>query len=73
MLRKLIAVVAIVALSLTILSCRKKPAQSSPQKTEVRSQAEYNETAKKEIDANNMQAELDKIEKEMQQEKGRGF
>jgi nitrous oxide reductase accessory protein NosL len=73
MLRKLIAVVAIVALTIMAFGCRKKPAAETPQKMEVKNQAEYNEMAKKEITPENMQAELDKIEKQMQQEKSQGF
>jgi hypothetical protein len=44
------------------------PAQNAPQKTEVKSQAEYDTKAKKDITSENMQAELDKVEKEIQQE-----
>jgi uncharacterized protein HemX len=73
MLQKLIAVVAVVALAVAGYGCRKKPAQGTTQKTEVKSQAEYDAQAKKEIDSNNMQPELDKIEKEMQQERSGGF
>jgi len=75
-LRKLIAVVVLVALTVAFSSCRKKPAQTAqpaPQKTEVKTQAEYDQQAKKEIDSNNMQAELERIEKQMQQEKNEGF
>jgi vancomycin resistance protein YoaR len=68
-LRKLIAVVVIMALTVAGLSCRKKPAQTAPQETEVKTQAEYDAQAKKEIDSNNMQAELERIEKQLQQEK----
>jgi len=73
MLQKLVAVVTVVALALAGFGCRKTPPEGAPQKTEVKSQAEYDTQAKKEIDSNNMQAELDGIEKEMQQESRRGF
>jgi uncharacterized protein HemX len=73
MLRKLFAVVVVVALTVAVFGCRKKPAQETTQKMEVKSQTEYNEMAKKEITPENMQAELDKIEKQMQQEKSEGF
>jgi serine protease inhibitor len=73
MLRKLIAVVVIVTLTIVCSGCRKKAGQSSKSKTEVKSQAEYDAQAKKDIDANNMQAELDKLEKEIQQESTGGF
>ncbi|MGA2171727.1 MAG: hypothetical protein ABSG82_01765 [Sedimentisphaerales bacterium] len=71
MLRKLIAVVVIMVLAVAGFGCRKAPTQNAPQKTEVKSQAEYDTQAKKEIDSNNMQAELDKIEKEVRQESGK--
>jgi len=80
--RKLIAVVVIVTLTVAGFGCRKKPQGSAPQaseppaqpqKVEVKTQAEYNEMAKKEITSENMQAELDKIEKEVQQESGGGL
>jgi multidrug efflux pump subunit AcrB len=71
MLRKLIAVVVIMALAVAWFGCRKTPAKSAPQKTAVKNQAEYDTQAKKEIDSNNMQAELDKVEKEVQQESGK--
>jgi len=73
MLRKLFVVVVVVALTVAVFGCRKKPAAETPQKIEVKSQAEYDSRAKKEIDSNNMKAELDKIEKQMQQEKSEGF
>ena len=75
MLRKLIAVVVITLVIVAVWGCRKKPAQTQTEipKTEVKSQAEYNEMAKKEITSENMQAELDKIEKEVQKESSGGF
>jgi hypothetical protein len=71
---KLITFVVIVTLVVAGFSCKKKsvtPAESNQPtapKTEVKSQAEYNEMAKKQITKDNMQAELDKVEKEVQQE-----
>ena len=73
MLRKLIVAAAIVTLTIIGFGCRKKTSQSSPQKAEVKTQAEYNEMAKKEITKDNMKAELDKIDKEVQQESTGGF
>jgi predicted secreted protein len=73
MLRKLFTVVVIVTLTIAIFGCRKKPAAEATQKVAVKNQAEYDAQANKEIDSNNMQAELDKIEKQMQQEKSEGF
>ena len=71
---KLITVVVIVMLAIAGFGCKKKsvppaePNQPVTPKTEVKSQAEYNEMAKKQITKDNMQAELDKVEKEVQQE-----
>jgi multidrug efflux pump subunit AcrB len=64
MLRKLITVALIVVVAVAGVGCKKTPAQ----KTEVKSQAEYDTKAKKDITSENMQAELDKVEKEIQQE-----
>jgi len=84
MLRKLIAVVVIAVVAVAGFGCKKTPAktptktpaeapaktpaESAPQKIEVKSQAEYDAKAKKDITSENMQAELDKVEKEIQQE-----
>jgi predicted small lipoprotein YifL len=71
--RKLTAVVVIAALIVAGAGCRKKPAQAPPPKTEVKSQAEYDSQAKKDINSENMQAELDRIEKDVRQERSGGF
>ncbi len=77
MLRKLIAVVLIAVVAVAGFGCKKTPAKtpakSAPQKTEVKSQPEYDAKAKKEITSENMQAELDKIEKDVEQESKGGF
>lgn len=70
---KLITVIVVIMLTISGFGCKKKPAQPTPNqpttpKVEVKSQAEYNEMAKKQITKENMQAELDKVEKEVQQE-----
>jgi PBP1b-binding outer membrane lipoprotein LpoB len=82
MCRKLIAVVVVVMLAMVGSGCRKKPAQTvppkppsqtaqqEPSKTPAKSPADYNEAAKKEITSENMQTELDKIEKDIQREGG---
>jgi hypothetical protein len=85
MYRKLIAVVVVVMLAMVGFGCRKKPAQTAkpeipsktaqqePSKTPAQSPADYNEAAKKEITTENMQSELDKIEKDIQREGGGGL
>ena len=71
---KLINVIVIVTLIVAGFGCKKKAIspeesnQATAPETEVKSQAEYNEMAKKQITKENMQAELDKVEKEVQQE-----
>ena len=71
--RKLTVAVVIVALAFTGAGCRKKPAQPAPPKIEVKSQVEYDSQAMKDINSQNMQAELDRIEKDVQQERRGGF
>ena len=70
MFRKLVAIVVIVALAVVVIGCRKTPSshQKAEVKVKVKSPAEYDAQAKKEITPENMQAELDKIEKEVQQD-----
>jgi hypothetical protein len=74
MFSKLITVAVVVILTVAGAGCKKKPAspnQPASPKAAVKSQAEYNEMAKKQITKDNMQAELDKVEKEVQQERMR--
>jgi hypothetical protein len=85
MYRKLIAVVVVVMLAMAGFGCRKKPAQTAPpaspsqtvqqapSQTPAKSPADFNEAAKKEITTDNMQTELDKIEKDIQREGGGGM
>jgi uncharacterized secreted protein with C-terminal beta-propeller domain len=73
MLRKLITVFVLTLVIVLISGCRKKPAQTETPKTEVKSQADYNEMAQKDINSENMHAELDKLEKEIQKESTGGF
>jgi len=73
MLRILIAVFVLTLVIVAGLGCRKKPAPAETTRTEVKSQAEFNEMAEKDINSENMQAELDKLEKEIQQESAGGF
>jgi len=73
MLQKLIAVAVLTLAIVMVSGCRKKPAQTETPETEVKSQADYNEMAERDINSENMQAELDKLEKEIQQESTGGF
>jgi Tfp pilus assembly protein PilO len=73
MLRKLMVVVVLMFAVVIVSGCRKKPAQTETPRTEVKSQADYNEMAAKDINSENMQAELDKLEKEIHGESTGGF
>jgi hypothetical protein len=73
MLRKLIIIVVLTLATVFVSSCRKKPAQTETSGTEVKSQADYNEMAKKDVNSENMKAELDKLEKEIQRESPAGL
>lgn len=73
MLQKLIVVFILTLATVIIPGCKKNPSQTETPETEVKSQADYNEMAKKDINSENMQAELDKLEKEIQQESSGGF
>ena len=68
MLLKVLIIVAIIAIS--VLGCKNKKQSGEPQpgQTELKTTAEYEAQAKKEINKENMAQELDKIEKEIQQE-----
>ncbi|MBN2019703.1 MAG: hypothetical protein JW749_05705 [Sedimentisphaerales bacterium] len=78
MLRKLAVVIIILAMFLSAFGCKKKsapPTSAQQQKAdantiEVKPQAEFDAQAKKDIDSNNMKAELDRLEKEIEQEAG---
>jgi hypothetical protein len=84
MCRKLVAVVVVVMLAIVGFGCRKKPAQTAPPTPKTPPQtaqqespkpppprpADFNEAAKKEITSENMQTELDKLEKDIQREGG---
>ncbi len=71
MLRKLVVVFVLTLAMVIVSGCKKEPAQTATSQPEVKSQADYNEMASKDINSENMQAELDKLDKEIQEE-GRG-
>ena len=73
MTKNLITIVLIVALTIMGFGCKKTSDDDAPPPIEVKSQAEYDEQAKKEVSTENMQAELDNIEKELQQETSGGY
>ncbi len=69
MLRKVLIIVAMVAISVFYLSgCKKSPSNLESSEEVVKTMAEYQTEAKKEINKENMADELDKIEKALEQE-----
>ena len=71
MLRKILIIVAVGVISVLCLSgCRKKTSETKAEQeeVEVKTMAEYEREAKKEISKENLDAELEKIEKELEKE-----
>jgi len=72
MLRRIIVVAAVAAISVFWISgCKKSPSSASkPEQEVVKTQAEYDAEAKKDITKDNMASELEKMEKNVEQESG---
>jgi outer membrane lipoprotein-sorting protein len=69
MYRKITALIVAAAIASFCLSgCKKSSTEAESNEPAVKSMAEYDAEAKKEITSDNMNAELDKIDKEMAQE-----
>ena len=70
MLRKAFLIVAIVALTgLALIGCKKSPDDSDTTKPpEVKTTQDYNTEAENQITRENMDAELDKLEKEIEKD-----
>jgi len=66
MLLKILFIAAITAISVS--GCKKHSSEPQLEQEEVKTAAEYEADAKKEINKENMAQELDKLEKELQQE-----
>jgi hypothetical protein len=66
MLLRILVIVAIIAIS--VVGCKKQSSEPQPGETELKTTAEYEAEAKKEVTKDNMAQELDKIEKDLQQE-----
>jgi nitrous oxide reductase accessory protein NosL len=71
---KLITLIFVFILVVTSAGCRKKaettPPPAEPNKTQAKTQADYDAQAKKDINSVNMQAELEKLEKDIDKEAG---
>jgi len=74
MLRKVLVVVALAAtIVFSASGCKKRSTEpNTPDEPEVKTMAEYETEAKKEITKENMDEELEKLEKEIEQEIGEG-
>lgn len=70
MLRRILIIVAVGVISVLCLSgCRKSSSETEAEQQEVvKTMAEYEAEAKKEISRENIDAELEKIEKELEKE-----
>jgi thiamine biosynthesis lipoprotein ApbE len=71
MLRKMLVIAVAAAMATFCLSgCKKSPSETKPEPNEaaVKTMAEYEAEAKKDITKENMNAELKKIEKEVEKE-----
>jgi len=69
MARKLLVIVAVAAISVFCLSgCKKSSSEPESEQEEVKTVAEYEAEAREQIDTENMDEELESIEKALQQE-----
>ena len=69
MFRKVLVIVAITAISVFCLSgCRKRSSEAESEEEVLKTMAEYEAEAKKQINKENMADELDRIEKALEQE-----
>lgn len=69
MLRRIIVIAVVTAISVFWISgCKKTSSESKPQEEVAKTQAEYDAEAKKDITKDNMASELEKMEKNMEQE-----
>jgi len=67
MLRKVLVITAAVAISAFCLSgCKKRPSEPESDEVTVKTMAEYEAEAKKKINKKNMVKELEKLEKEIE-------
>ncbi len=70
MLHKTLVILLIILAIIVLSGCKKSPSPTAQQETQ-KTAAEYKAEAKKEITKDNKAGELDKIEKEMQEEAAR--
>ena len=71
MVRRILVIVTVTAISTFCISgCKKSSDESQPAPEEPKTLTEYKADAEKEINKENMAAELDKLEKEVEQDIG---
>jgi len=69
MFRKLLVIVTVTAISVFCLSsCKKRSSKSEPEAEVLKTVAEYDTEAEEQINKENMADELERIEKELEQE-----
>ena len=69
MLRKALIIIAAAAMSISCLSgCKKRPSEPESGEVTIKTKAEYEAEAKKEINRKNIVKELEKLEKEIEQD-----
>lgn len=74
MLRKILVIIAITAISVSCLTgCKKAPSEAEPEQEVLKTMAEYETEAKEQINKENMAEELEKIEKELEKEISEGL
>ena len=72
MLRKLLVIAAVTAISVFCLSgCKKRSGEAESGQEELKTMTEYEAEAKSQINKENMVEELEKIKKELEREIGR--
>jgi ABC-type phosphate/phosphonate transport system substrate-binding protein len=73
MARKVLITVVVAAISVFLVTgCKKGPSEDQSGQPEIKTSAEYEAEAESEITEENMAKELEKMEKELEAELGRG-
>lgn len=69
MIRKILLISVVVAMVVFYLGgCKKSESGTEPNRPQTKTQAEYETEAKEQINEDNMDAELERIEKELEEE-----
>lgn len=74
MIQKTLVMVTIAALlTFSFVGCKKSAPEGSSEEPAVKTMAEYEAEAKSQINEENMESELEKLEKEIEQDTGEGL